>query len=202
MLTNSGTPTALLALDAQAVRASLDLAAQATDADLTKPTPCRGWTLYGLLAHMATQHYGFAAASRGDADPELWKLRNLGDDPIDAYRASAEEVLAAFAADGVLDRMFPLPEFSADQRFPAQQAISFHFVDYVVHSWDVAKALGTTVVFDPELLAVARDIVKVVPTDDSRLAPGAAFGPEVPWSGGAGLDELVAFLGRSPTWPR
>jgi gas vesicle protein len=38
---------------------------QLTPADLTRPTPCAGWTLHGLLAHMTTQHYGFAAAAAG-----------------------------------------------------------------------------------------------------------------------------------------
>jgi uncharacterized protein (TIGR03086 family) len=191
----------LVSLDARAVRAGIELVARTTDSDLTKPTPCRAWTLYGLLAHMATQNHGFAAASRGEGDPELWKLRSLGDDPVKAYQVSAEEVLGAFAVEGVVDRMFPLPEFSPDQLFPGRQAIGFHFVDYVVHAWDVAKALGATVEFEPELLDVAFDLAKVVPTGDARLAPGAAFGPDLPWAGGDRLDQLVAFLGRSPAWP-
>ncbi|WP_051114013.1 TIGR03086 family metal-binding protein [Actinopolymorpha alba] len=175
-------PTAadLVVLDAKAVQASIDLVAQATAADMTKPTPCIGWTLYGLLAHMATEHYGFAAASRGDADPAAWKPRSLGDDPVRAYRASAEHLLEAFAADGVPERKFLLPEFSADQPFPARQAISFHLVDYVVHSWDVAKALGTTVELDDDVVEAAFDIAMIVPTGAARLAPGAVFGPEMP----------------------
>ncbi len=192
----------LIAFDARAVRATIDLVASATATDMSRPTPCIGWTLYGLLAHMATQHYGFAAASRGEGDLGEWKLRSLGDDPVGAYRASAEHVLDAFAADGVLDRMFPLPEFSTEQPFPARQAISFHFIDYVVHAWDVARTLDTTVELEPELLEAAYDVAKIVPTGALRLAPGAAFGPEVTWSGGSRLDEIVAHLGRSPAWPR
>jgi uncharacterized protein (TIGR03086 family) len=190
-----------VSLDAQAVQASIDLVALATTDDLAKPTPCRAWTLYGLLAHMATQHYGFAAASRGDGDEALWKLRSLGDDPVKAYITSAEHVLAAFAEEGVVDRMFPLPEFTTEQRFPGHQAISFHFIDYVVHSWDVAKTLGTTVTFTPEVLDAAMTVAQIVPTGDVRLAPGAAFGPDVPWSGNDPLDQVVALLGRSPNWP-
>jgi uncharacterized protein (TIGR03086 family) len=190
-----------VSLDAQAVQASIDLVALATTDDLAKPTPCRAWTLYGLLAHMATQHYGFAAASRGDGDEALWKLRSLGDDPVKAYITSAEHVLAAFAEEGVVDRMFPLPEFTTEQRFPGHQAISFHFIDYVVHSWDVAKTLGTTVTFTPEVLDAAMTVAQIAPTGDVRLAPGAAFGPDVPWSGNDPLDQVVALLGRSPNWP-
>src|SRR5438093_421277 len=104
----------LLAFDTQAVRASIELVSKATAADMSKPTPCTAWTLYGLLAHMATQHYGFAAASRGDADHAAWKLRSLGDDPVSAYRAAAEHALEAFSADGVLHRTFPMVEFGAE----------------------------------------------------------------------------------------
>jgi len=190
-----------VSLDAQAVQASIDLVARVSTDDLAKPTPCRAWTLYGLLSHMATQHYGFAAASRGDGDEALWKLRSLGEDPVKAYITSAEHVLAAFAEDGVVDRMFPLPEFGTDQPFPGHQAISFHFIDYVVHSWDVAKTLGTTVTFTPEVLEAALAVARIVPTGDLRLTPGSPFAPDLPWSGTDRLDQTVALLGRSPNWP-
>ncbi|SED66697.1 TIGR03086 family metal-binding protein [Jiangella alba] len=190
----------IIDLDARAVRASAELVATATAADLSKPTPCLGWTLYGLLAHMTTQHYGFAAASRGDADPATWKLLSLGDDPVRAYLESADHVIAAFAADGVPERAFPLPEFRPEP-FPAEQAVSFHLVDYVVHAWDVAKTLGAEVTFDDDVLDAAHAVAAVVPAGPVRVVPGAAFGPVVPWEGGSRLDQLVAYLGRSPVWP-
>ncbi|HEY3560288.1 MAG TPA: TIGR03086 family metal-binding protein [Kribbella sp.] len=190
-----------VALDAEAVRTSIELVSTATTADLSKPTPCRAWTLYGLLAHMATQHYGFAAASRGEADPAIWKLRDLGDDPVKAYVESAEHVLDAFAQPGVADRTFPLAEFGPDAAFPGAQAISFHFIDYVVHSWDVAKSLGTPVSFSPAVLEAAQAVAQVVPTGEVRQAPGTPFAADIPWSGKDPLDGIVAYLGRNPAWP-
>ncbi|MFD2077586.1 TIGR03086 family protein [Actinopolymorpha cephalotaxi] len=192
--------TDLVALDAHAVRAGVDLLARATQADLTRPTPCVEWTLEDLLTHMAVQHDGFAAASRGEADPDLWKVRPLGDDPIAAYRASAERLVEAFAEDGVLERMFPLPEFR-EEPFPGRQAVSFHLVDYVVHSWDVAKSLGVAVELEPAVVEAAYEIAQMVPTGEARLVPGAPFGPEIAVSGGTRLDQVVAHLGRSPNWP-
>jgi len=189
----------LLALDAQAVHKSIEIVSRATPEDMTKPTPCRAWTLYGLLAHMATQHYGFAAASRGEADHAAWRLRWLGDDPVGAYREAAEHVLKAFAADGVLDRTFPMVEFEAE--VPGHQAVSFHIVDYVVHSWDVARTLGIPVEFEPELVEISHEVIAIAPPGEARVVPGVPFGPVVPWSGGSRLDQLLAFLGRSPNWP-
>ncbi|TDD59241.1 TIGR03086 family protein [Kribbella antibiotica] len=190
-----------VALDRRAVTASIELATRVTAADLTKPTPCRAWTVYGLLAHMTTQHYGFATASRGDGDPESWKLRDLGENAVQAYIESAEHVLAAFAEDGVTERIFPLPEFGPDVKVPGHQAISFHFIDYVVHSWDLAKALGTTVDFTPDVLDAAWTVAQIVPVGEARLTPGAAFGPDINYTGTEHLDRIVALLGRSPEWP-
>jgi uncharacterized protein (TIGR03086 family) len=195
--------TSLLALDARAVYASAGLAAQASAADLERPTPCGGWTLRDLLEHMTAQHYGFAAASAGDGgDLDHWRMRALGDDPVGAYLAAAGHLLASFSADGVLDRRFILPEFTRGHAFQAPQAVSFHFIDYVVHSWDVAKTLDLPVRFDPALLEVALAVARNVPDDDARLEPGTAFAPSVAWAGEPGLGQVVALLGRSPDWQR
>jgi uncharacterized protein (TIGR03086 family) len=190
----------IVALDAQAVRESARLVAQVTAADLARPTPCADWTLHGLLRHMIAQHYGFAAAAAGDGDLARWRPRPLGEDPVADYRAAAECVLAAFAADGAVDREFPLPEITRAPMFPGPQAVSFHFVDYVVHSWDVARALDLAPRFDPALLDAALTVARAVPGGQARLTPGAAFAPEVAWSGGSRLDQVVAVLGRSPGW--
>ena len=194
--------TDIVALDAQAVRASMDLVGRMAGPDLARPTPCADWTLHGLLRHMIAQHHGFAAAAGGDGDLARWRIRPLDGDPIAAYRAAADRVLAAFAGEGVLDRDFPLPEIRPGVMFPARQAISFHFVDYVVHSWDVARTLDVPVDLDPDLLEVALRVAEAVPGGDARLAPGAAFGPSVAWAGGSRLERIIALLGRSPGWER
>jgi uncharacterized protein (TIGR03086 family) len=192
----------IVALDAHAVRASVALVSRARGRDMSRPTPCPDWTLHGLLAHMTAQHYGFAAASVGDSALARWRTRRLGRDPVADYQAAADTVLAAFAADGVLDRRFPLAEFDGSPVFPARQAISFHFVDYVVHSWDVAKALGVEAEFPTDVLEVALRVALAVPDGNNRLAPGAAFALSLTVGGGSPLDLIVAILGRDPGWKR
>jgi uncharacterized protein (TIGR03086 family) len=190
-------------LDAAAVRTSVEVAARLTPDDVGRPTPCAGWTVADLLAHMIAQHHGFAAAAAGNgADPQVWVVRPLEGDPASAYAAAAAAVLAAFAESDVVTRRFRLPEISPTAEFPAAQAISFHFVDYVVHSWDLARSLGRPVDFAPDVLEAAYEVATKVPTGEARLAPGAAFGPEIATPDRAGqLDRIVALLGRSPTWP-
>src|SRR5437660_8144083 len=130
----------LIDLHRIAVLASVEVVSRVGVGDLGRATPCSEWTLGDLLAHMTVQHNGFAAAARGQGDdPEVWRVRPLGDDPVGGYAAAADLVLEAFAEEGVLEREFVLPEFRPVSRFPGARAVGFHLIDYVVHGWDVAR---------------------------------------------------------------
>ena len=192
----------MVRLDASAVRASVQVVSQARAADLARPTPCDGWTLAELLAHMTAQHNGFAAAAAGGgADLVRWQTGAPAADPAGEYAAAAARVIAAFGAPGVLDRDFTLPEISPQLRFPAEQAIGFHLVDYVAHGWDVARTLGLRYDLEPALLAVALPVARSVPDGQNRRRPGASFAPRVTVTRGSMLDHIVALLGRRPSWP-
>ncbi|MFI0787727.1 TIGR03086 family metal-binding protein [Streptomyces lydicus] len=193
----------LLALHAGAVRDSVTLVRRVTPDDLPRPTPCSAWTLADLLAHMTAQHHGFAAAARGDGrDPAPWTVHPLGADPVTRYAAAADEVIAAFAAVGTPDQPFALPEFTTARTFPAHRAIGFHLIDYVVHTWDVARALGLDHVPGAALLDAALPLAYAVPDDDSRRTPGSAFRPALTPAAHAGpLERILTALGRSPDWP-
>ena len=214
----------IVALDARAVRASVQVVSRVRAADLARPTPCGEWTLGELLAHMTAQHDGFAAAAAGSgADLARWQPAKPAADPAVEYAAAARRVLTAFGAVGVLDRQFALPEISQKVRFPAAQAIGFHLVDYVVHGWDVSRSLGldgasyrlepdrlepdllSADLLSADLLRAALLIAQSVPDDERRRQPAAAFAPRVPSAADAGplspLDRIVALLGRRPQWP-
>jgi uncharacterized protein (TIGR03086 family) len=188
-------------LDARAVRWSIALVEQASPADLGRATPCGPWTLAELLAHMTVQHDGFARAATGVVtDVEQWQPPVLTD-PVGDYVAAANGAIAAFADDAVLDRRWSLPELSTEIAFAGRRAISFHFIDGVVHSWDVAKALQVAFHPEPDVLEAALAVAEAVPDGASRVAPGAAFAPSVAAPDGAStLDRIVALLGRDPAW--
>jgi uncharacterized protein (TIGR03086 family) len=208
-------------MNALAVRDSMDVVAKVRVADLGRTTPCEGWDLADLLGHMTVQHHGFAAAARGEgADLAVWKFAPAGEDAVAQYLAASEEVLAAFAElDDTLDFVFDLPEFKIDPpRFPARFAIGFHFIDYVVHAWDVAATLGVPYVLRPELEDTAVRVALSVPNEDNRLAAGAAFVPALEEAknakntedaedaedagpkDGAALERVLRYLGRRPDW--
>lgn len=185
------------------MRTSVAVVSKAAPDDLGRPTPCANWTLGDLLAHMTAQHRGFAAAARGDgADLAHWEIRPLGADPAAAYAEAAEDVLAAFAEQDALKRAFALPEFGPGATFRGSRAIGFHFIDYVVHAWDVARTLGLPFDLDDDLGEDALRIASAVPGGDYRLGPGAAFRPVLPVPDDAStLDRILTVLGRSPDWP-
>jgi uncharacterized protein (TIGR03086 family) len=189
----------IVGLDARTVRAGVTVVSKAGHADLARPTPCEDWTLGQLLAHMAVQHDGFAAAAAGNgADPSVWRARPPADDPVAEYTAAAGRVLRAFAGDGVLTREFVVPEIDPGATFPGGMAIGFHFIDYVGHGWDAARTLGVDYELDPDVLDVALAMAEAIPDDESRLR---FFAPRVAATEDASqLDRIVALLGRRPDW--
>ncbi len=189
-------------LDRYAVLKSIDVVSRAGPGDLDRPTPCAGWNLGALLGHMTAQHHGFAAAARGQgADPAVWRVEPSGPDPVSRYARAAEHVLAAFAEPGVTGREVALPEISADRTFPAERAILFHFVDYLVHGWDVARALDLPYPVDAAVARAALAVALAVPDGPARLVPGAAFRPPVGVPDDAGeFDRVLAALGRPAVW--
>ncbi|WP_406270062.1 TIGR03086 family metal-binding protein [Nocardia sp. NBC_00881] len=186
-------------LHGRAVRLSVDVVDRVTPDRLGAETPCAEWNLQALLEHMITQNHGFAAAARGSDDPGLWTVRPATD-PVADYRASADDVVAAFAAEDVFERALLLPEMLPGYGFPAGLAITFHLIDSVVHAWDVAQSIGEAITLDEDLGREALRVALAVPNGPERSAPGAAFAPglvvpdETPV-----LDRILLLLGRSPS---
>ncbi len=188
-----------------AVLKTVDVVDTVTLPDLDRPTPCAGWNLADLLAHMTVQHRGFAAAARGCGDvADVWRPESvradLLADPSATYAAAARDVLDAFAATGASEATFALPDFGPGATFPRTVAMDFHFIDYVVHGWDVAATLGLTYQLPTEVVTAAMPLALFVPDGDYRTTAGASFGPAVAADGPDDFARLLAHLGRRPDW--
>jgi uncharacterized protein (TIGR03086 family) len=189
-----------------AVLASVEIVNAVTPADLARPTPCAGWNLSQLLAHMTVQHQGFAAAARGEgADVARWDAASVADavarDPARSYAAAAADVLAAFADDAALGVSFALPEFGPGAEVPGETAIGFHFVDYVVHGWDVARALDAPFTLPADVVTAVLPLVLAVPDGDFRDSAASPFDRAInAIEVASDLDRILLYLGRSPDW--
>jgi uncharacterized protein (TIGR03086 family) len=189
-----------------AVIASIDVVDTVRLEDLNRPTPCAGWNLIDLLAHMTVQHRGFAAAARGSGDdPDFWHpttvLASVTADPAGTYAAAAHDVLGAFAADGVADAEFALPDFGPGAKVPGVMAMGFHFVDYVVHGWDVAAALGVPFELPTDVVAAVLPLALAVPDGEFREQAGSPFVRAVVEAAGTDdFERILRHLGRRPDW--
>ncbi|MGW2639788.1 TIGR03086 family metal-binding protein [Streptomyces sp. NPDC001348] len=196
------TGTDIVELDRIAVREAVRMVELAQDKDWERGTPCTGWTLRRLVAHMTAQHHGFAAAARGAGmEAAHWRESGEPGEPAQAHRVAADAVLAAFTEPGVLEREFGLAELGLS--VPGRTAVGFHLVDYVVHAWDVAATLGRGLDLPDEVLDAALAVARRVPAGPDRRGPGFPFAAALPVPGSAGtLEETLRLLGRSPEqWP-
>ena len=167
------------------------------DDDWDRATPCDGWRVRDLIAHLVSGEH-MAVALLDGASKEV-ALRLIGSVRPDGdlrteLRSSFAASRAAFEAPGALDRTVPPPVSDVS----GSQLRDFRVADATLHSWDLARATGANEVLDPVL-------VKAVWTQLEPLSPVIAtiglFG-EGP-SGTLGPDDdlqrrLLDLVGRRP----
>lgn len=166
-----------------------------TRSDLVRPTPCAGWDVAVLLTHMVGQQRGFTAAvTRGDAPRRAYVPAAFS---TETWRASADALVAAFGAAD-LDATVRQVELAATP-LPLGTLVAAHLLDTVVHTWDLARALGLELTPPDDLAQTAATLLPLIPDDEGRRAPGAAFGPALATPAGS-WERVLAWLGRDPAW--
>ena len=129
------------------------VAALVTAADLDRPTPCDGWTVRGLLGHVIGGNLAAAALLGGASREEAVAILSTvaaDADAIAAVRESNAAQAEAFAAPGALETTVHHPAMD----MPGAQLLGFRVGDLLVHSWDLARAIGADETLDPEVVAV------------------------------------------------
>ncbi|WP_314172549.1 TIGR03086 family metal-binding protein [Streptomyces winkii] len=169
------------------------------------PTPCTEWDVRLLANHMARGNLNYAGLVDGGTSAEFLRLRDadaLGADPVGAYVRSVDACAAAFARPGALDQVLDYPL----GRISGRQALAVRTADSVIHTWDLARALGADETLAPGLVAWLDghldDVyagLAVAPADrDGRarrfFAP--AEGGDHP--GASRQDRLLRWMGREP----
>jgi uncharacterized protein (TIGR03086 family) len=162
--------------------------------DLPKPTPCKDWNVRLLLNHIIGGNHMFAEVAKGGRVDSTGEMDDYTvPDPGSNYLSSADALLAAWAEPGAMERRVHMPFGD----IPASAAVSIHFLDIVVHGWDLARATGQDATIETDLAEEALDISHGFLSPELRAT--GVFGPEVPLSEDHPLrDRLVAFMGRRP----
>ncbi len=175
-----------------ALRAADEQVAAVSAADLSRPTPCAGWRLADLLSHMIGQHHGFEQAVRHGAAPVQAYAPVAF--TLAGWRASAGALTAAFAGADLAQPVVAA-ELSA-AAIPVSRVIDAQLLDTVVHTWDVASALGGGYTPAGPLLDVTAQLALTIPA--RARGPGGAFGPARPTSGRGPWADTLAITGRGP----
>ncbi len=157
--------------------------------DLARPTPCVGWTLGDLLAHMedALDAFTEAAGGRVEVRPVPPTVTR-----VDVLRDKACALLGAWTAQ----RSGTGDVAVADARLDAPLLVATAALEITLHGWDVQQATGRgpriPVDLACGLLAVAGTVID--PGDR-----GQRFADPRPVPTGAPADmRLLAWVGRAP----
>jgi uncharacterized protein (TIGR03086 family) len=176
----------------QALQSTLAILANVRPGDLDAPTPCASWDVRALVNHFVGTARWWAASITGDG--EATEADYATGDFVAAYEESIQIAVAAFAAEGALDRTVRLP-FG---EFPGSVLRDLAATEQFTHGWDLAHAIGQPTDLDPGLAAALLSQARLTITDAYRGPDGQAlFGPAAAAPAGAGpADQLAAFLGR------
>lgn len=162
----------------------------ATD-DLTKQTPCREFDVAGLTDHLLNSITLLGRAA-GAEPPERQRTDSVERQIV----AAARPALDAWHRRG-LDGTVPFGSGEA----PAPFMAGILSLEFLVHAWDYAAAIGRPVDVPDPLTEYVSGLVHRIVTPEGRARAG--FDDPVGVGGDASpLDRLVAFTGRVPVSPR
>lgn len=155
--------------------------------DLSRRTPCSEFDVSDLTGHLLNS----ISALGGMVGAEI-PAREEGDSVERQVVAAARPALDAWHRHG-LDGSVPF----GSGEMPANSACAILSIEFLVHAWDYATAVGHDVDAPEPLseyvLGLARQIIR----PELRQQAGFDDPVDVPADAGA-LEQLVAFTGRNP----
>jgi uncharacterized protein (TIGR03086 family) len=155
--------------------------------DWSKQTPCREFDIASLTDHLMnsiTVIGGAAGAELPERDPADSVERQVV--------AAARPALDAWQRRG-LDGTVKF----GDNEAPARVMAGILSLEFLVHAWDYAAAMGSQVNAPDSLVDYVMGVAQGVITPEGRTTAGFDDPVDVP-AGASSLDRLVAHTGRSP----
>jgi uncharacterized protein (TIGR03086 family) len=162
------------------------LVGQVTAEQRHAPTPCSEWDVEALVAHLMGGTAYLLGALSVDGEP-------LATDEA-SYRAAVVRCVEAARQPGALDRRCMSP---AGFEWSIGEAAAGTAMDQLVHTWDLAVAIGADRRLDPELVDAV--VAMFLPQMPELGRSAGLVGPEVPMPEDASpQDRLLGAMGRHP----
>ncbi|GII67197.1 TIGR03086 family protein [Sphaerisporangium krabiense] len=117
------------------------------------PTACGDWDVRTLVEHLVGESLCAPELFSGRSAAEVQDLLEgdlLGDDPVKAFDVAAAAAVRATEPADVLARTVRLSFGDV----PGEEYITELFADTLIHTWDLATAIGAGDRLDPELVEV------------------------------------------------
>ena len=156
-----------------------------TGEDLSRPTPCAGYTVGDVGEHLVRSMVLLASVA-GE------RLGSPAAGPLEGQvTATAEAALAAWRGRGLGGSVAV-----GRSTLPASLAVEIIPLELLVHGWDIARATRSEIDIPPEIAGYVLGRARELITEDKR---GRSFAAEVPMGPEATvLERLIAFTGRVP----
>jgi len=178
----------------QAIASTTAVLAGVTPEQLGADTPCASWKVSDLVNHIVGGQLWFSTVAKGEAASDAAAPDFSAGDFKATFAEAAAASLAAFKADGAMQKIMDLPW----GKMPGSAFMGLAATDTFTHGWDLARATGQNTDLNPELAAGLLAGSRVGISAAFRGAEGAPFGPEQTAPANASnADQLAAFLGRT-----
>ena len=159
----------------------------AANGDWSRPAPCDGWTARDVVDHVANNILHVTAGLSGAAPQPVGSDENIVSAWNRALTAAKSVLPTADTSQNLPGPMGPMPAEMIIGRLMS--------MDTLVHTWDLARAVGGDERLDADAVAHAYSGVK--PMDAMIRRPGI-FGPKIEAAPGDDLQtEFLKFLGRA-----
>lgn len=164
-----------------------------THESLELETPCEGWDVRALVAHVVLGDASVPLLLAGSgseltvgADPSI-----LGNNPMATWRGTALGAIRAFQEPGAMEREVAQPNGSVTGEFVARVRL----VDLLGHSWDLARALGNDLELPERLTEASLDFL--FPHVGRLIESGIYGSPVQPRDEANAAERFLALIGRS-----
>jgi uncharacterized protein (TIGR03086 family) len=153
-----------------------------------RPSPCTDWDARSIVEHVIGFH-DVLLLRPFNAKPQRPK-----GDPIARWAITLTAIRSALGGAST--------DFAPAERGPStpdlERLLPILTAEALVHTWDLARAVGIDAGLDPGLCKCAYEVVL---PNEKQLRESGMFGLPIPVSDDSdAATKLIAFLGRDPSW--